>query len=341
LSVCAVISGAGGWEAIEAFGKAKLEWLQRFLPYANGIAGHDCIAWVMARLSPTAFQECFAAWVRSVADLTEGEVVAIDGKTLRRSYDRRTGRGALHMVSAWATANRLSLGQVATAEKSNEITAIPKLLQLLELNGCIVSIDAMGCQRAIAKQITEQGAGYVLALKENQPQLSQAVRDFFETAKAVAFRDLKVATHQETDAGHGRVEVRRYWLVNDLSTLPEPRRWSGLQGIGLAERECHVGQQVSLERRYYLTTLSRNAKAFANAVRSHWGIENQLHWVLDVTFGEDDSRIRRGHAPANFNTLRQIGINLLKRHPANLSIKRKRFMAALDDEFRANVVFQQ
>jgi predicted transposase YbfD/YdcC len=341
LSVCAVVSGAEGWEGIEAFGRAKLDWLRQFLPYENGTPAHDCIAWVMAKLSPKAMQECFVAWTRSVAELTGGEVVAIDGKTLRRSYDRRRGRSALHMVSAWASANRLSLGQVATEEKSNEITAIPKLLELLELSGSIVTIDAMGCQRAIAEQIVAQGADYVLAVKDNQPQLHEAIRDYFETAGAVEFEGVPHTRFEETDFGHGRYEVRRHWLVEDLSTLPEPQNWSGLHSIGMVESERHQGEHISRERRYYITTLSGQAKAFANAVRAHWGVENQLHWVLDVTFREDDSRIRRGHAPANFNTLRQFAINLLKRHRPTMSIKKKRFTSALDDNFRAKVVFQQ
>jgi len=341
LCVCAVVSGAEGWEAIEAFGRSKLGWLREFLPYENGMPSHDCIAWVMARLSPKAFQECFIAWTRSVAELTAGEVVAIDGKTLRRSHDRRRGRGALHMVSAWANSNRLSLGQVATEEKSNEITAIPKLLELLELKGCIVTIDAMGCQRAIAKQIVAQGADYVLAVKDNQPQLNEAVQDYFQTAEAANFEQVPVHYFEETDAGHGRCEVRRHWLVEDLSTLPEPGNWSGLRSIGMVESERHEGGQTSQDRRYYITTLTGEAKVFANAVRAHWGVENQLHWVLDVTFREDDSRIRRGNAPANFNTLRQFALNLLKRYRPAMSVKRKRFTSALNDDFRANVVFQR
>ena len=341
LCVCAVVSGAEGWEAIEEFGGAKLEWLRKFLPYDNGIPTDDCIAWVLARLSPHALQECFVAWTRSVAQLTGGEVVAIDGKTLRRSYDRRRGRAALHMVSAWASAQRLSLGQVATEEKSNEITAIPKLLDLLEIKGCIVTLDAMGCQRAIAEQIVAQGADYVLAVKDNQPQLHEAIQDYFETAEAAQFERVPMRYFEETDAGHGRREVRRHWLVEDLSTLPEPDEWSGLRSIGMVQSERHDGDKVTRERRYYITTLAGDAKAFAHAARAHWGIENPLHWVLDVTFREDDSRIRRGHAPANFNTLRQFALNLLKRYRTDMSVKKKRYVAALNDDFRAKAVFQQ
>lgn len=341
LCICAVVSGAEGWKDIATFGRIKLDWLRRFLPYENGIPSEDCIAWVMAGLSPKAFQECFAAWMQSVAQLTEGEIVAIDGKTLRRSYDRRNGRGAIHMVSAWADANRLSLGQVATEEKSNEITAIPKLLDLLEIKGCIVTIDAMGCQTAIAEKIVAAGADYVLAVKDNQAQLHEAIRDYFDTALAADFRDVPFDYAEHTDAGHGRCEVRRHWLVDNLSTLPEPEKWAKLQGIGMVESERHQGEHVSRERRYYIVTFADDAEVFAHAVRAHWGVENRLHWSLDVTFGEDDSRIRRENAPANFNTLRQFGLNLLKRYRPPMSVRQKRYKATLDDEFRANVLLQK
>ena len=244
-------------------------------------------------------------------------------------------------MSAWASGNRLCLGQTATAAKSNEITAIPALLKLLELRGCIVTIDAMGCQTAIAEQIVAQGADYVLAVKDNQPQLHAAVADYFETARANDFAAVPVSTYEEVDAGHGRCEVRRCWLVADLRTLPEPPRWRGLRSIALVEAERHQGGQVSCERRYYSTSLAGEARQVAEAVRAHWGIENQLHWVLDVTFREDDSRVRRDYAPANLATLRQFSLCLLRRHPAPKSVKGKRFRAALDDNFRAKVVFGQ
>jgi predicted transposase YbfD/YdcC len=340
LCICAVVSGAEGWEAIVAFGRTKLTWLRQFLPFVHGIPSADCLGWVMARLRAHAFQECFMAWTQSVARLTEGEVVAIDGKRLRRSHDRRRGRQAIHMVSAWASANRLALGHLATAEKSNEITAIPQLLELLVLKGCIVTIDAMGCQKAIVEQIVAQGADYVLAVKDNQPALHEAVRDYFDTAHTGGFAGVSVSYAEESDGGHGRAEVRRCWLVGDLSTVPEPHAWHGLRGLVWVQAERHQDDQVTCENRHYITSLAGDAKQVARAVRSHWGVENQLHWVLDVTFREDDSRIRRDNAPANFNTLRQFALNLLRTHPAPQSIKQKRWKAALDDAFRANVVFQ-
>jgi predicted transposase YbfD/YdcC len=341
LCICAIASGAEGWESIAEFGEDKLAWLREFLPYENGIPSEDCLGWVMARLPRRAFQEAFAAWTQSVAQLTDGEVVAIDGKTLRRSHDQRNGARAIHMVSAWASANRLSLGQVATAEKSNEITAIPQLLSLLELKGCIVSIDAMGCQRAIAERIQAQGADYVLAVKDNQPELHEAIGDYFKTARASGFHGVDVDTDEQSDAGHGRCEVRRCWVTEDLRTLPDPERWSGLRSIAMVEAERHVGDQCSREVRYYISSLGADAGCIARAVRAHWGIENQLHWVLDVTFREDDSRVRRDHAPANLNTCRQFALNLLRRESSHASVKRKRLRAALNDAFRAKVIFGQ
>ncbi len=341
LFISAVVSGADGWEAIADFGRQRLAWLRAFLPYSQGIPSPDCLGWVMARLPRRAFQEAFVAWTQSVARLTEGEVVAIDGKTLRRSHDRRNGQRAIHMVSAWADANRLSLGQVATEAKSNEITAIPELLDLLELKGCIVSIDAMGCQSAITERITARWADYVLAVKDNQPELHEAIKDYFETARGRDCAHVPVDTYEETDADHGRCEVRRCWAVEDLSTLPEPSRWKGLKSIALVESERHCGAQISREVRYYISSLPADARQIGQAVRAHWGVEYRLHWVLDVTFREDESRIRRDHAPANFNTLRQFALNLLRHEVSKVSLKRKRFKAALDDGFRAKVVFGQ
>lgn len=339
LTICAVISGAEGWEAIEQFGKDKEAWLRQWLELENGIPSHDCIARVIARLEPAKLSECFIAWVQEVAELTAGEVVAIDGKTARRSYDRQGKRGAIHMVSAWASQAGLSLGQIKTEEKSNEITAIPMLLELLELKGCIVTIDAMGCQTDIAAHIVSQQADYVLAVKANQKRLHEAVSDYFDVAVASGNPTLcQLQCHEETTAGHGRIETRRCYLSTCLDTLPDADRWQGLAGIGLVESERCINGEVSIERRHYLCSLT-DVKAFAHAARAHWGVENGLHWVLDVTFREDDSRIRTGYAPENFNIVRQLAINLLKNEPSQLSIKRKRFRAALNDQFREQVIF--
>jgi len=339
LTICAVISGAEGWEAIEHFGKEKEQWLRQWMALENGIPSHDCIARVIARIEPEKLSECFVLWARSLSELSEGEVVAIDGKTARRSYQRKNKLGAIHMVSAWASGVGLSLGQVKTAEKSNEITAIPELLELLEIKGCIITIDAMGCQTDIAKKIIEKQADYVLAVKDNQKLLHEAIRDYFDVAIASNQPALcQLDVHEDINAAHGRIEIRRCVLSTCLDTLPNAARWQGLKSIARVESERIVNGKVSVEQRYYITTLT-NVASFAHAARAHWGIENSLHWVLDVTFKEDDSRIRTGYAPENFNIVRQIAINLLKKEPSKLTIKRKRFKAALSDSFRCDVIF--
>jgi predicted transposase YbfD/YdcC len=341
LVIAAVISGAEGWEAIETFGEEKLDWLRKYFPFANGVPSHDCIRMVMISLSPKALQGCFARWMQALVEVAKGEVVAIDGKTIRRSFDRAGGLRAIHMVSAWAKRNGVSLGQVKTDEKSNEITAIPALLGFLELRGCIVTIDAMGCQREIAEKIREQGADYVLAVKKNQKELHQAIEDYFETAQQAGYRAVPLERLEEVDSGHGRVEVRRYQLVPDLRTLPKPEQWKDLQGIARVEGERHLGDRVSTEVRYYITSFGQDVGRLAEAVRGHWGIENSLHWVLDVTFREDDSRLRAGYGAENFAVIRHIALNLLKREPSKASLKRKRYKAALSNEFRSNVLFPQ
>ena len=339
LCISAIISGAEGWEAIERFGHAKLDWLRRFVPMANGIPSHDTVAWVMARLSPTQFQSFFVGWVQSLSQISHGEIISIDGKTARRSYDKKRSKGAIHMVSAWASLNQVSMGQVMTDEKSNEITAIPALLELLEIQGGLVTIDAMGCQTAIAEQIVDQKADYALAVKGNQGLLFEAIDDYFTQALEHTFAHVDHEFFETIDKGHGRIDQRRYWLVSDLSTLPDKQRWKQLSAIGMVERTCRQNGRVSVERRYYILSFDRDVERFAQAVRCHWGVENKLHWVLDVVFREDDSRIRRDHAPANFNTMRQTCLNLLRKESSKISLKQKRFKAALNDVYRAKLLF--
>lgn len=339
LTICAVTSGAEGWEAIEQFGITKREWLQKWVALDNGIPSHDCIARVIARIPSTEMSKCFVAWVRGVAEITEGEVVAIDGKTARHSYNRKDNLGAIHMVSAWANKAGMSLGQVKTEEKSNEITAIPVLLEMLEIKGCIVTIDAMGCQTDISEKIIEKKADYVLAVKDNQKRLHEAITDYFEVAVETGNPEIsKLQSYEETNAGHGRIETRRFYLSTCLDTLPDAARWKGLKSIGMVESERTLNGRTSIERRHYICSIT-DVKPFAYATRAHWGVENSLHWVLDVTFREDDSRIRTGYAPENFNVIRQLAINLLKKEPSNMSMKKKRFQAALNDEFREQVIF--
>ena len=339
LTVCAVASGAEGWEAIEQFGKEKLEWLRKYIALENGVPSHDCIAYVLCRVSPPKFRECFMSWTQAVTEETGGEVIAIDGKTAKGSRDRKLNRSPLHMVSAWACHNRLVLGQEATQEKSNEITAIPKLLGLLELKGCLVTIDAMGCQRAIAKQIIDQEGNYVLGLKGNQGSLHEAVEDFFTTAQANQFAGVVHDCVEQVDKDHGRLERRRYWITEELRTLPDTENWEGLRSIGMVQRECLQGDTHTVEQRYFINSIPAQAKPFAHAVRGHWGVENPLHWRLDVVFGDDASRIRKGHGPAIMTSIRHLCINLFEREACAMSLTKKRLKAAWNDGYRAKVIF--
>ena len=259
LCVCAVVGGAEGWEAIEEFGKAKLSWLRQYVLLANGIPAHDTIARVISRVSSKGLQECFLNWVQSVTEMTDGEIVAIDGKTLRRSYDRSSRKQAIHMVSAWASANGVVLGQVKTSEKSNEITAIPKLLEMLELKGCIVTLDAMGCQRKIAEQIIEKGGDYALAVKGNQDGLYDDVFQFMEEALERDFEGIDHDYFEASNEGHGRHETRRYWVTDNLTGIRYPERWKGLKALGMVESERRVNDETSFERRYYILSFNRGA----------------------------------------------------------------------------------
>jgi len=340
LTICAVICGAESWVEIEAYGQSKQAWLETFLELPHGIPSHDTIRRLFAALDPAQLQACFTDWITAIAALHPGEVVAIDGKSVRRSYDQGQGKGAIHMVSAWASQNRLVLGQVKVDDKSNEITAIPQLLQVLDLKGCIVTIDAMGTQTDIAHQIIEQEGDYILALKGNQGNLHEDVQQLFDWALQTQFKDIPHESHTTVEKGHGRLEIRRHWLLESVEFLIDAHRWPGLQRVGLIESERRVGDHPpTVERRYYLLSLDGDVQRFAAAVRHHWGIENQVHWCLDVAFGEDDSRIRSGHAPENMTLIRKIALNLLSQETsAQVGKKAKRLKAGWDNDYLFKVL---
>ena len=337
IAICAVICDADGWVDVENYGISKHAWLTTFLALPNGIPSHDTFGRVFARIDPTQFQHCFMRWMREIYRVTHGEVVPIDGKTLRHSFDTELGLSPIHMVSAWATSNRLVLGQLKVADKSNEITAIPELLKTLDIAGCIVTIDAMGCQKAIARQIIEQHGDYVLALKANQETLADDVRALLD--RLIATNDGALDYYETSDENHGRVEVRRYWTTSTLDPLRTRASWHKLQTIGAVEAERRANGETTIERRYYILSLPNDAKMFGTAVRSHWQIENSVHWVLDIAFREDECRIRMGHGPENFAVLRHIALNLLRQETTfQGSIKSKRHRAGWNDSYLKKVV---
>lgn len=339
--LCAVVCGADDFVAVARWANTKKDWLAKFLDMSAGVPSHDRFNAVVALLKPREFEQCLLNWIAALHEVTEGQVIAIDGKTLRRSYDRASGKAAIHMVSAWASANHISLGQVVTDEKSNEITAIPQLLELIEVSGALVTIDAMGCQTAIAEKIVAEGAGYCLAAKGNQPTLLAHIEGHFESlaeSNGDATKARHIATHEK---GHGRVEDRYYTICPvPESMAEETKRWAGLKAIGMTTNVTWRDGEERIETRYYILSKYLSAKRFAEAVRGHWGIENSCHWQLDVTFSEDQCRVRKDHADANLSVMRRTALSLLKNEKtAKIGVKNKRLNAGWDEDYLAKVVF--
>ena len=341
IAICAVICGCDSWEDIATFGEAKQEWFATYLELPNCIPSHDTFNRVFGRLNPDEFRSSFMAWIRAASELIGGQVIALDGKVLRRSHDRGIGKGAIDMVSAWACENRLVLGQVKVDEKSNEITAIPQLLKALEISGCIVTIDAMGCQTEIAKTIVEEEGDYVLALKENQGNLFEDVQKLFADLEHDHYRAYVYDYQKTVNSGHGRIEIRECWTISDPDILCHLRgfeNWEKLQTVSRIRSQRWIGDDKTCEDRFYIASIL-GAKRVLGSVRSHWGIENGLHWTIDLAFDEDRCRVRKDHGPENFAILRHIALNLLKQEQTcKRSIKGKRLMAGWREDYLINVL---
>jgi predicted transposase YbfD/YdcC len=339
IAICAVLCGAEGWEDIAKYGRAKQDWLQTFLRLPNGIPSHDTFRRVFCLLEPSAFHDCFQRWIEALSASLGLKRIAIDGKTMRRSFDRASGKAALHLVSAWATEQHLVLGQVAVDTQANEITAIPKLLELLDVSGALVSIDAMGCQKEIAAQSRAGGGDYVLSVKDNQPHLLEDIQLCFEKSLNTNFAGLEHSYHEECYRGPGREEQQAVYTILNPEGIRDQALWQDLKAITLVVSERQeVGKEKTAEARYYIGSRAAPAKAYANFVRSHWGIENGLHWVLDVCFDEDQCRMRTDHSPENMSLLRRLALCLLKKHGGKGSLRGKRLQSGWNDEFLLDIL---
>ena len=334
MALCAVICGCNNWAEVERYANHKIKWFRKKLKLANGIPSHDTFGRVFSMIDPSHFSTCFIAWMQGMQRVTRGKLVAIDGKTSRASHDRKNGKSPLHMVSAWVQENGLVLGQIAVDSKSNEIKAIPELLDLIDIENRIISIDAMGTQRKIAQKIIEKQADYVLALKGNQTIMHEEVASFLNDAKERGFRDVPHDSYSTIEKDHGRIEKREYWITSDIDWFADKGKWSGLKSFGMVVSHRTVGEETSVETRFFISSLPAEAQVFAEAVRGHWAIENQLHWVLDVVFRNDDSRIRKDHGPENYAILQHLALSLCKQEKtAKIGIHGKRLSAGWDDKY--------
>lgn len=343
ITVLGIISGAESWVEIEEFGKCHADWLSTFLDLENGTPSHDTIGRVFSILDPEEFQRCFINWAETLREPVRAEIVSIDGKTLRRSFDKANGLLPFHIVSAWANENGLSLGQKQVVGKSNEITAIPELLKLLALDGSIVTIDAMGCQKEITQQIRGKKADYVLALKDNQKNLHNRAKSFFDEHKKDNFADPRIESHHSSDKSHGRIEERSYYFSSDINCMKPFENWSDLTSIGMVIAQRTIDGVTSTQTRYFISSLKKNSISdFARAVRVHWGIENKLHWVLDVCMREDLSRVRKNYAAQNFAALRKIALNLIKLDKTpKKSFRLKKFRASLSTDYALSILLNK
>ncbi len=337
LTLCAVICGMDDEESIQEWGQARLDWLRQFVLLENGIPSHDTISRVLAALNPVKFQACFVRWMATLCPSLEGEIVALDGKTARGSRDAKNGLPAIHLVSAFVCQHGITLGQVKTSEKSNEITALPELVDVLDLQGAIVTADALHCQKSSAQVIVQHGADYVFGLKGNQGTLHAQVKRLFDVTEWQHYAEFDNWGHIMQDAGHGRIERRRYIALSCPASAPFDG-WEGLASVIMVESMRQTEENVTADKRYFISSLAPDSKRLGEAIRSHWEIENRLHWCLDVTFGEDACRVRKDHAPENLNIIRKIAMNLLRLSPVKKTLPKKRLRACLDPAYLAQVI---